>query len=820
MTAMHLPLMVQAAREVEQTLGTPECRAFRRRIFARFPLVASDLVRGVVAVAAAHGQGNHGNAKANTWLRIMVKQLTLGPYNTTWDDQALEDYALIKAERVAAELGRLGREADRAFAATCRRYFWQPRRAAGLDLCGLHFQRHAWPSRRDAELEALRDALEKAHKHHLDIDPPDELERLSRNQRASLLKKLSAEPWWRRKLRTAATRRLDQFKRLVRRVHKRAEIYLSNIAFDRWQHRQAASRVILEGTTAVNQFDQELTLAELAASGQANPKHRYAEMMLRVRETEAFGRRAGHCGVFVTWTLPSAFHSVLEKNSTPNPKYNGATPREAHRQLGKLWARTRAKLKRDGIECYGVRVAEPHHDGTPHWHLLLFVAADQLDQLKGTLLRYALSLDPEEVAGREHHRIRFEEIDPAKGSAAGYVAKYIGKAIAGAAHADDVDLYGNAMDVASSRIEAWASVHGIRQFQFMGTPSVTVWRELRRLRDKEADPYAAASFEDWVAATRPDPEALAILEDLRRAADAGDWFKYLDHMGGVGIPAAERPARPWRLPRLDTKAPAMNPETGEVRAGIEKHGIYGETVKATFGVVVASETGQSEFLTRFYRWEVKPGAAAQGQRSGEAASTWSPENNCTPLDIEPHKPGPKQASDQEKRYREWRASPDVRAEMEGLEEYEGRLRAAMRRKFTQQAEWRVPEYFPPELEGLEEVAEAPEDQAPEPQHPVTHESQALWRLLTSSDKASKRAELGIDAELALNLASMYFEPPRERQERLTWSSLMLAINRKRMHGRHGGPMDADEAMLIAAALWEAPNPAEPLPQRTTWSTAA
>lgn len=804
MTRFALPMAVASSRRLEQSMGTPWCREFRRAIFAKFPLVADDLVCGVVAVNTAAGGGNRGNVKANTWLRAMEQQLSLGPFNATWDDQALEDYALVKAERVAAELGRLGREADAALAQTRRRYCWQAPRPAGIRLAGLAYRPHTWPCRRDAELEALQEALRKAHDHCLDVDPPAELERLSRSQRATLLKKLSAAPWWRRKLRTEATRRVDQFHRLVRRVHKRAEIYLSDMAFDRWRSSQAASRAMLEATTAVNQFEHEVSLAELAQSGQANPKHRFAEMQLRVRQTEDFGRRAGHCGVFITWTLPSAYHAVLSRTGQANPKYTGATPREAHRMLCKLWARARAKLKRDGIECYGLRVVEPHHDGTPHWHLMLFVAADQLDALKAVIRRYALSIDPEEVAGREAVRIKFMDIDPAKGSAAAYVAKYIGKAIAGAAHPDDVDLYGKPMDVASERIVAWASVHGIRQFQFMGTPSVTVWRELRRLRDKEADPYAAASFADWVAITKPDPEALAILEDLRRAADAGDWYGYLDVMGGVGVPASERPARPWRLPRLDTQAPEIDPETGEQRDDIEKRGIYGEAVMTTFGVVVTSATGQAEFLTRFYRWEVKPGAAAQGQRSGEAAEPWTRDNNCTGPDIRPRTPPPEVAEQQQGRLDEWRSSTEYQANLADIEECIRLDREALEQLRAQRA-ITVPEYFPPELDGFDEPAPAAGPPEPARQNPVTPESKRAWRFLVSSACAEKRRAAGIDGDQAARLAWRFFEPPPTKQDRQAWAHLLVTANR--------GRLDAARALATAHALWEAPAPVEPFPHQ-------
>lgn len=147
------------------------------------------------------------------------------------------------------------------------------------------------------------------------------------------------------------------------------------------------------------------------------------------------------------------------------------------------------QLDRQGIAYYGIRVAEPHHDGTPHWHLLVFVQpGEPLRQLVHTLRHYAFKAAPNEP-GTHKHRFKTEIIDPSNGTATGYVAKYIAKNVDGA-HVGIVLTRGSEGEWLQSddtpatlaeRVRAWASTWGIRQFQLFGQPSVTVWRELRRL---------------------------------------------------------------------------------------------------------------------------------------------------------------------------------------------------------------------------------------------------------------------------------------------------------------------------------------------------
>jgi len=116
----------------------------------------------------------------------------------------------------------------------------------------------------------------------------------------------------------------------------------------------------------------------------------------------------------------------------------------------------------------------------------VFAPAGELRRVEGIIRHHAL-LDSGTETGARKRRVRFERIDRAKGSAASYVAKYIAKGLDGGRN--EADLMGNPAEFAAERITAWARTWRSRQFAFYGQPSVTLYREYRRLRERPPAPH-------------------------------------------------------------------------------------------------------------------------------------------------------------------------------------------------------------------------------------------------------------------------------------------------------------------------------------------
>ena len=397
-----------------------------------------------------------------------------------------------------------------------------------------------------------------------------------------IIERTKDDRWWRRLVRKEKSQILDELAREYGLVSKRKGVYVSDWGLKVHLEQRSRNRSLLEEMIAVNDQCQEYTLAELSALSVSNPRIRRAELITRAAGFETIARKLGHTGVFLTLTTPSKFHPV-RITGDPNPKYNGSTVRHAQTYLTNLWARIRAQLDREQIRTYGLRIVEPHHDGTPHWHLMLFVEPATKARLVEIMSTYALLEDGDEP-GAEDARFKAVDIDYERGSATGYIVKYICKNIDGEFQEDGQDAedwYGNLTKDVAARVRAWASIHNIRQFQQIGGPPVTVWRELRRLENADDE----------------------LVEKARMAADKGDWADFIEVMNG---PCAKRTDQPIKT----AKWLEVDEETGEYFDCPVNQ--YGEPSKGKlFGLFAQGRY----WLTRGLRWEVKRSKTENSSRA-------------------------------------------------------------------------------------------------------------------------------------------------------------------------------------------------------------
>lgn len=336
--------------------------------------------------------------------------------------------------------------------------------------------------------------------------------------------------WWLRSIRKEHARRFEQVAIQLGFTSYKAGVYISNESAMRQRKRNQENAKLLANTKLQNELGQTYSLEELSALGVSNKAIRRGELMTRIRGFEEIAKDCGDVGMFWTITAPSKYHAVLSKSGDINPNYKGASPREAQAYLCKVWARIRSTLKRQGIQPYGFRIAEPHHDGCPHWHMLLFCNKNHVAGAEKTIRSYALAEDGHEKGATEN-RVKLVHIEAGKGSAAGYIAKYVAKNIDGA-HVGDhktnegwvvtTDMLGGEEIAPSARVTLWSQLHGIRQFQQIGGAPIGVWRELRRVKAETI--YKA-----------PDDIKMAWKAAQRNGEELASFSGYLRAQGGVTV---------------------------------------------------------------------------------------------------------------------------------------------------------------------------------------------------------------------------------------------------------------------------------------------
>ncbi len=356
--------------------------------------------------------------------------------------------------------------------------------------------------------------------------------------------RLRCADWWKGKLWRLRNEWREEQLRAACLVHKHASAYASHDAIERQRDQYRRTLEFMRMHELENEDGFKIDLEQAMLSSTSNPYLRYIEMMTTVKGLQNLAEMRGDYAMFYTITCPSKYHATLA-NGKPNPKWTEKTVRESSDYLVSVFSSIRKKLQRKGLPWYGVRVSEPHHDGTVHWHLLCFMRHRDRAAITKVMREFAIREDRAELGKNVRARFDVVPVTKRKGSPASYIATYIGKNIGGGSLDKAKDKKtgkpiicketGKPLANNSDNAVAWASLHRVKQFQFFGVPSRQTYRELRRLANqlqRELKPKKGAQL-------LQDKH----MNDVLAAADAGCFATYTIKQGGVMRPRNEHVIR-------------------------------------------------------------------------------------------------------------------------------------------------------------------------------------------------------------------------------------------------------------------------------------
>ncbi|EPK7408234.1 replication endonuclease [Klebsiella aerogenes] len=421
----------------------------------------------------------------------------------------------------------------------------------------------------------------------------------------SAVGRLINDEWWINQLKAQRMRWHESLLIAAGEVNKDRSPYASKSAIRDVHSRRLANLEYLKSCELENKATGErIDLISKVMGSISNPEIRRMELMNTIAGIERYAASEGDVEMFITLTAPSKYHPTRqvgkgkEKTVQLNNGWNAEayTPKDTQRYLCHIWSLMRTAFKDNGLQVYGMRVVEPHHDGTPHWHMMLFCKPGQREEITEIMRRYALKVDGDERGAAKQ---RFQAKHLNQGGAAGYIAKYIAKNIDGYALEGQLDHdTGKPLQDTAAAVTAWASTWRIPQFKPIGLPTMGAYRELRKLPRGVS---IASEFDDRV-------------EAARAAADEGEFDLYIMAQGGANVPRDSQTVRVART---------ASDETND----------YEEDIIRVVGIYAPHMGANNIRITRSADWRIVPKVLAVEPltlKSGIAAPR-SPVNNCGKL---------------------------------------------------------------------------------------------------------------------------------------------------------------------------------------------
>tara|TARA_R110002094_G_scaffold9557_2_gene19029 strand:+ start:1410 stop:2984 length:1575 start_codon:yes stop_codon:yes gene_type:complete len=349
------------------------------------------------------------------------------------------------------------------------------------------------------------------------------------------LKRYSDCKWWFGKIKPIYNRSIESVMRYINVIWKGFQVYVSDRFLTLRRENKKRNEIYLKSLIALKDSNEEIELSKISGSSLSNQNNRVAELKARIAGFEKYADKFGYKADLITVTAPSRFHCV-NKNGKSNVQWDESSVKTIHKYFTDLWDCVISKFHRDNIQVNGFRVVEPHHDGTPHWHFILFTKPEHRELASNIIHKYFLKDSPFEK-GASEHRVVVKDLDQKKKR--NFKGSYILKGIDLSPKNKSQKKLEN-----SERMNAWGCLWGIRQFYQFGGPSVNLWREARRIAQNSK--------------VNDNPIWQSVLN--------GDWCEFIEICGGLNISKGDRKIKIFK--EFDETLNSYGEEKGYVISGL------------------------------------------------------------------------------------------------------------------------------------------------------------------------------------------------------------------------------------------------------------
>ncbi|PMG54915.1 replication endonuclease [Vibrio splendidus] len=219
-----------------------------------------------------------------------------------------------------------------------------------------------------------------------------------------------------------------------------------------------------------------------------------AELYSKTKGFEKLAQEKGFGWAFLTMTAPAKFHANPVSSQHNRAKWTREKVTGAHSYLRACWAALGKQIADDGHpmkagHLFGVRVVEPHKDGTPHWHMLVFFDP----QLEDYLFSSSCGLFQKHFQHSPHaFKVNMGISSTGKNvaSASSYIFKYILKSIGGEFLGDELHISNGNLEIEkiqndANKISAWKSAVNIKMYHQFGVHGTSeLWGVARKISAK------------------------------------------------------------------------------------------------------------------------------------------------------------------------------------------------------------------------------------------------------------------------------------------------------------------------------------------------